>query len=212
MTLGENEIAPLVAFNNEIDESQHSLLSMTYKPTMEKMLFLILGNSINRFFEEEIHNILNDVAERNLCARLAIYFTDQIREHKLAGYYADPEYNRKQGGQVKTILDDRLNIITIQSDLIIHSRGAYVENDNLIAIEMKKANRSVEEKNADRDRLRAMTKDSYDEIWSADGMTHPEHVCGYILGVYLILDIRSRTCIIEYYRKGAFFNQESIQF
>src|SRR5258706_16381063 len=83
------------------------------------------------FFVEESDNIASDIAERNLCGRLSIYLTCKLMELNIIGYYADTEYNRKQGGQVKTILDEELNIITIQSDLIVHSRGNFIDQDNL---------------------------------------------------------------------------------
>ncbi len=59
--------------------------------------------------------------------------------------------------------------MTIICDLIVHSRGEIVEKDNLIALEMKKAYRSMQEKENDKTRLVALTKDSYDGVWSFDG-------------------------------------------
>jgi hypothetical protein len=179
---------------------------------MENTLYKITNESTDIFFEEEVENILNDVAERNLCGRLAIYVTNKLKEYKISGYYADPEYNRKQGGQVKTIMDGDSKVIPIQCDLIIHSRGNNISHDNLVAIEMKKSTRPEEEKVADRNRLRAMTKRTFNDTWSADGITHPEHVCGYILGVYMILNISRRTCVFEYYRAGNKFKEETKEF
>ena len=66
----------------------------------------------------------------------------------------------------------------------MHSRGNHIEQDNLIAIEMKKSNASEEEKQKDKDRLKALTKDSFDDVWSFDGTTLPEHVCRYLIGIY----------------------------
>lgn len=169
---------------------------------MEKILAKIFKEAIDIFFVEELQNILNGVAERNLCGRLAIYVTNKLNEHGIIGYYADPEYNRKQDGKVKTILDDKMEVIPIQCDLIVHSRGNNIKQDNLIAIEMKKFNRPEGERLSDRKRLRALTKDSYDNIWSYDGIALPEHVCGYVYDIYMILDIRTRTCLFEYYQQG----------
>lgn len=169
---------------------------------MDELIEQIFQESKDIFFVEECNNILCDIAERNLCGRLSIYLTCRLKEHNIKGYFADTEYNRKQGGQVKTILDEKFNIVTIQSDLIVHSRGNFIEQDNLLAIEMKKSTRPEAEKIADRKRLRAMTKTSYDGVSSADGQTHPEHVCGYILGVYIILNIAARTYTLEFYRHG----------
>jgi hypothetical protein len=49
---------------------------------------------------------------------------------------------------------------------------------------MKKASAPENEKQNDKLRLMALTKDSYDDVWSFDGKTLPEHVCGYTLGIY----------------------------
>ncbi|MDQ1772989.1 hypothetical protein GQR60_19245 [Labilibaculum sp. A4] len=169
---------------------------------MKKLLHNIFELSIDIFFTEELENILNDVNERNLCGRLAIYLENIAKEKKIEGYYADPEYNRKQNGQVKTILDEEMNVVNINCDIILHSRGNIVAQDNLIAIEMKKSNRPEKEKESDKKRLRALTKDNYDDIWSFDGVVLPEHVCGYILGFYMELNIKTRNCLFECYQKG----------
>ena len=174
---------------------------------MEQLLNNLFKESLNLFLEHELENILNDVNERNLCGRLVIYLNDKIRENNINGYFVDPEYNRKQNGQVKTILDEELNIVSINCDIIVHSRGGNILQDNLIAIEMKKSNRPEEEKISDKKRLRALTKDSYDDIWSADGVTLPEHVCGYILGFFIELNIKTRECLIERYKKGNKINE-----
>ena len=125
-----------------------------------------------------------------------------MHEYDLGSYYADLEYNRKQGGRIKTILDDDMEVVTINCDIILHSRGRSVQLDNLIAIEMKKSSRSQESKNSDRKRLRALTKRSYDGVWSYDGKTHPEHVCNYQLGFYIELNISSHTFLFERYEQG----------
>ena len=87
-------------------------------------------------------------------------------------------------------------------DLIVHSRGEIVEKDNLIALEMKKSYRPMKEKENDKARLVALTKDSYDGVWSFDGKTLPEHVCGYDLGGYYEIDSKNCLIDIEYYVKG----------
>ncbi|MCU7614829.1 hypothetical protein N0B16_10310 [Chryseobacterium sp. GMJ5] len=179
---------------------------------MEKLLNNIFRESNNQFLEQEMDNISNDVIERNLCGRLAIYLNDKIRENKLIDYFVDTEYNRKQNGQVKTILDDEFNIININCDIIVHSRGNNISADNLIAIEMKKSNRPEQEKITDKKRLRALTKESYDDIWSNDGVTLPEHVCGYILGYYIELNIKEKQCLIEVYKKGNKTNEWTQEF
>ncbi|HEX8301302.1 hypothetical protein [Sphingomonas sp.] len=122
-------------------------------------------------------------------------------------YRADTEYNRKQGGQVKTILDEAMHVVRITCDLILHSRGRVVERDNLIAIEMKRLSHPEREKQKDRVRLRALTKASFDDIWSADGRSLPEHVCGYSLGYFVELDADRRRFRFEEYQRGHLSNQ-----
>jgi len=169
---------------------------------MKELLNEIFESGIEIFFVEELENIINDVNERSLCGRLAFNLENIAKQNRISGYYADTEYNRKQNGQVKTILDEELNVVKINCDIILHSRGKIIAQDNLIAIEMKKSNRPEEEKLNDKKRLRALTKESYDDIWTYDGIALPEHVCGYILGFYMELDIKSRKCTIECYEKG----------
>jgi hypothetical protein len=162
----------------------------------------LLHRALSEFFEREAEALIRGVNERNSCGRLAIYLDRVASEAGLAGYFADTEYNRKHGGQIKTILDGNRQVITINCDLILHSRGVNIAEDNLIAVEMKKANRPAREKAADRNRLRAMTKSSFDDIWSNDGTTHPEHVCGYRLGVYIELHSTDRVANLEYFMRG----------
>ena len=126
-------------------------------------------------------------------------------DRKFAGYHADVEYNRNKGAIKtirKTIEGSDFEIIPINCDLIVHSRGEIVEQDNLIAIEMKKATAPRADKEKDRERLIALTKDSFDDVWSFGGKAHPEHVCRYVLGVYYEIDYKRKSILIEYYRKG----------
>ncbi len=168
-----------------------------------KYLNKIIEPALDDFFKTEINSILADVSERNLCARLAMHFENQMKAVGLVGYYADPEYNRKQEGRVKTILNGNMEVVSITCDLIIHSRGEILSKDNLIAIEMAKPNKSQAEMQDDRNRLMALTKASYDGVWSNDGTAPPEHVCGYVKGLFLILDRQVRQAHLESYAHGA---------
>lgn len=60
----------------------------------------------------------------------------------------------------------------------------------------------MKEKENDKARLVALTKDSYDGVWSFDGKTLPEYVCGYDLGIYYEIDSNNCLIYIEYYVKG----------
>jgi hypothetical protein len=169
---------------------------------LQTLLLSFFNDGKFRFFERETENIIDGISERNLCGRLSTYLEFLLEKYNLTEYYSDTEYNRKQNGEVKTILDDNMEIITINCDLIVHSRGSIPKKDNLLAIEMKKSTRPEYEKISDKKRLRTLTKSSYDGVWSYDGKTHPEHVCGYELGIYIELDIENRNCIIEGFLKG----------
>lgn len=158
--------------------------------------------AFRRFLECESKNIRTDVSEMNLCGHLAFELKKELDRPAWRGYYADTEYNRKQGGQVKTMMDESQQVINITCDLIVHSRGEIPSKDNLLAIEMKKANRPATALEADRKRLRCLTRASYDGIWSADGKTLPEHVCGYDLGLLIELNPRTGRAVIEEYRSG----------
>jgi hypothetical protein len=79
----------------------------------------------------------------------------------------------------KRSLVGNAKVIRITSDLIVHSRREKLGADNLIAIEMKEI-----------------------KVWWADGRTHPEHVCGYKLGLFVGLNCRRRTYRIEEFRRG----------
>ena len=158
------------------------------------------------FLENECALLHSTVSERTLCGALMLHMRDQIIEDdSYDGYYVDVEYNRNRG-KIKTICETvngvDLHIVSVTCDLILHSRGQHPEQDNLIAIEMKKSSRPDSEKQKDRMRLIALTKDSFDDVWSFDGHTLPEHVCRYGLGVYYEINYRRKEILIEYYKQG----------
>ncbi|CAM3376843.1 hypothetical protein PALU110988_19355 [Paenibacillus lupini] len=77
---------------------------------------------------------------------------------------------------------------------------------------MKKSVSGKKEKIKDKNRLIALTKDSFDDIWAFDGTNFPEHVCGYRLGVYYEVNAVNRNVLIEYYLKGKLFITKEIVF
>ena len=158
----------------------------------------------------------NQVSERTLCGALMLHIHNIIsRDKKSAGYHADVEYNRNKGAiktMRKTIEGPSYEIIPINCDLIVHSRGEIIKQDNLIAIEMKKSTATRVRKDKDRERLIALTKDSFDDVWSFDGRSFPEHVCRYILGVYYEIDYKRKSILLEYYRKGHKVTMQTIEF
>ena len=147
---------------------------LSKNPTLEydnEKAYLILKaifNNANRTFLKTDRSLIDDdVAERTLCGALKSHLEKELSFAKIKGYYVDVEYNRNYG-QVKTILDDNFEVVSIQCDLIVHSRGNNIKQDNLLAIEMKKSYRDQFSKDLDRMRLRALTKSTYDnDIWVA---------------------------------------------
>lgn len=161
----------------------------------------LFQQSLNDFISSDLPNILANLNERNLCSRLAIHMNSNLPRYELSDYFADTEYNRNNGA-IKTIIDENTEIVTINCDLILHSRGQNPATDNLIAIEMKKSIGKKEDKEKDKIRLRALTKTSSGNIWSADGQANPEHVCNYKIGFYVELNIKKRIILIEEYQLG----------
>lgn len=164
------------------------------------------------FLQEQKAFILSGVSERSLCGELMKYLAKEINKTDFSKYHVDVENNRNEGGKLKTIKNDKEVVIPITCDIIVHSRGENINQDNLIAIEMKKSSNKKVEKDKDRDRLIALTKDSFDNIWSYDGKTFPEHVCRYLLGVYYEINLETRLVEIEYYMKGEFQKNYIVRF
>lgn len=167
--------------------------------------------AFSEFLKCERENIMSGVSEQNLCGRLAIFLEGHRRDHDLDEYVVDTEYNRN-GGRIKTIVDDNAQVISIRCDIILHSRGKNASQDNLVAIEMKRINHPAAEKEKDRIRLKAMTKQSFDDVWSADGVTFPEHVCGYVLGYYLELNASAENFVVEQYVDGHLALRKELSF
>ncbi|BBH20437.1 hypothetical protein Back11_17820 [Paenibacillus baekrokdamisoli] len=183
---------------------------------MEERLIKIFEDANKSFIRSDIDLLLSKVSERTLCGALMIHIYNFIKNSEFIDYKVDVEYNRNKNGKVKTSLKTIRGpkdiVVKINCDLIVHSRGNIIEQDNLIAIEMKKSGRKQDEKDNDRFRLIALTKDSYDEIWSFDGKTLPEHVCRYALGIYYEIDYRSRRILLEYYCKGHKFLDKELEY
>lgn len=177
-----------------------------------------LFEEANRIFmNNDIDLFESRVSERTLCGALMLHMHDLIASDPLyQGYYTDVEYNRNKGGKLKnikkTIQGVNETVVTINCDLILHSRGRHIEQDNLIAVEMKKSAQPKVKKDSDRERLMALTKDSHDGVYPVDEHTLPEHVCGYVLGVYYEIVYSQRKILIEYYRQGNLENTYVIRY
>jgi len=164
------------------------------------------------FLQNETKNILNGVSERNLCGGLMLCLRKVLDEGLYKAYHVDIEYNRNGDRKVKTIVNGHAAPISICCDLIVHSRGENIAQDNLIAIEMKRSTHSREEKDKDKLRLKCLTKDSFDDVWSFDGKTLPEHVCRYVVGIYYEINAPQRQIDLKYYAKGKLHGEDRLKF
>ena len=155
------------------------------------------------------------VSERTLCGALMIELHEVLKRTIYSDYFVDVEYNRNVGGALKTLkktirgMDEQ--IVTINCDLIVHSRGQNVSCDNLVALEMKKSTGRRCDKDSDRNRLECLTKSPEQDIWSFGGKVLPEHVCGYGLGVYYEVNFRRKTIGVEYYKEGYCYHKYEIK-
>ncbi|MBL9067113.1 MAG: hypothetical protein JNN10_12540 [Sphingopyxis sp.] len=162
-------------------------------------LRLLFRTAFASFIEQNIDCIRRGVSERNLCSRLAMVLEPLAHAQGLTGYRADVEYNRGQGTELKTIVNNRWEEITITCDLILHSRGK-LERDNLIAIEMKRASHDPVDKARDRVRLEALTDEKRTATCRARSR-RGEHVYGYELGYFV--ELKRANFAIEEYVGGA---------
>lgn len=177
------------------------------------MVYICIEN-LEKIFEEANRNFLKrnislfkmKVSERTLCGALMIELYEVLKNTEYSAYFVDVEYNRNVGGKVKT-LKKTINglheeVVTINCDLIVHSRGEYLSDDNLIALEMKKSTAKKVDKYNDRLRLECLTKDPTNDVWSYGGGAFPENVCGYKLGIYYEINFNKNFILIEYYGNG----------
>ncbi|MEC1716983.1 hypothetical protein [Schinkia azotoformans] len=174
-------------------------------------LELLFEKANKKFLLRDTNLILSGVSERCLCGALMLFLHDEIQNSRYQQYYVDIEYNRNNG-KIKTIFNDKEQVVSITCDIIVHSRGEQKHQDNLIAIEMKKSSATAEQKQNDKYRLQALTKKTYNDTWSYDGITLPEHVCGYLLGIYYEINILERYIHIEYYVLGILTKSEKLTF
>lgn len=128
---------------------------MTDKEKKDIIVNEILIPALHILYKEDYTNILWEVSERNICARLAHHMENIMRNCKdkdiIREYYADVEYNRMGNGEVKCYENTENRPQPMVSDLLIQSRGL---NPNYLAVEMKK------EKNHDKikeDKIRLMS-------------------------------------------------------
>lgn len=151
------------------------------------------------------------VSERTLCGALMLELHEVLRKTRYFEYFVDVEYNRNAGGKIetfkRTINEVEEQIVTINCDLLVHSRGQKKNCDNLIALEMKKSTASKCDKESDRNRIECLTKNPEQDVWSYGGVVFPEHVCGYKLGIYYEVNFKRKFILLEYYAEGRCYKQ-----
>lgn len=178
-----------------------------------KEIFLVSNQA---FLREDKDLLDSQVSERSLCGALMLHLNRvMLQSEDFEEYYTDVEYNRNRGNIKtikKTIRGHEEQIVNVTCDLIMHSRGKHPEQDNLIAIEMKKSVGRLSDKQKDKERLQALTQDTFDNTWSYDGVTLPEHVCRYVIGIYYEINYKKSEIYLEYYRQGELVEQETMRF
>lgn len=149
----------------------------------------IVEQAVTKFNHCEKYLLENNLSERCICSKFAVYLEREIKLSEYSNYEVDVEYNRGHDGICNNpkILNDKKIVV----DLIVHKRG-YDEiygYDNLICIEMKKSNDSRRAQGIidDEERLRKLTGYQYS--------------FNYQMGLMLMADIKNKELYIktEYY-------------
>jgi hypothetical protein len=154
----------------------------------------VFHEALAEFLTQEFALVRKDAHEQSLCGRLAIYMDRAKDHHGYKPYYVDVEYNRRGEGQKQILHPITGQHTEVVCDILLHSRGD-LDDDNLIAVEMKKDYATDARKQSDRERLQALT------LPMPEG-GNPDYVCGYQLGYYLEVHIGKGTLLIEEYRGG----------
>jgi hypothetical protein len=162
------------------------------------MLLELFNVAFADCLRRESANIQADISERSLCGRLMLYLDAARAHYRLDDYFTDTEYNRNLGDlkRIRHNPIDPPDIITC--DLILHSRGR-LDLDNLIAISMKKKKHAQKHKDADRRRLKALTRTS---LQARRLSRSADHVYGYRLGLLVELDTENPEYLLEIYQRG----------
>ncbi len=141
-----------------------------------KKITQIVNLAIERFLQNDLGLLYDDVHERTISSKIAMYLQPHFN-----GYNVDPEYNR-EGHRIKTLNGEK-----IYPDIIVHIRNKKV---NLLIMEIKKDIHPEKLINKDRNRLKKMTINQKYQ---------------YRLGVLIIFCVKNthnNQPIIEYYKNG----------
>jgi len=160
---------------------------------------MLFENANRKLLKHDTELFRKNSSEISICGALAQKLKSSLWGTPFNNYYIDIEYNRNFNNPKLIYSNGKKRKITC--DLIVHSRGRFIIQDNLISVEMKKSNRATEEKELDRYRLEALTSSSFDGIWMFDETELPPYVCRYILGIYYKVQVNR--IFLEFYRHGA---------
>ncbi len=171
----------------------------------------LVNQSLSDLYNNDSFLLKNDVCERSITHRLAIYLQNNIsklRDTAINRLDVDCEYNRNKPGELyapkKLIFDteelckqvainfgqqsEKLLEVSCYPDIIVHRRG---DNDsNLLVIEVKKESSQIKDSH-DINKLKAFTKkDNYNKY-------------DYSYGVFIKLDMhKARPPECQWYVKG----------
>lgn len=158
--------------------------------------------ALGEFIKNDLQLLATIAHEQAIAHRIAKYLEEKVREEKVdERYVADCEYNRN-GNEVKRVINRLEQVIAIRADIILHSRGTVLEQDNLVAIELKMLPAEQQELDDDRERLVIMTSRDLGEMYPWNGGRLPKYVCGYKLGIYLLFDAKKGLIYQEFYDDG----------
>ena len=174
--------------------------------TVYDHLRMLFENANRKLIIQDADLFRRNSSEISICGALMQKLKSSLWGTPFSHYYIDIEYNRNFNNPKHIYSNGEERKIIC--DLIVHSRGRSISQDNLISVEMKQGDRDEEDKERDRARLMVLTSQSFDGIWKFDGTELPPYVCRYILGVYY--EIRDSYILLEYYRHGALQDTDEI--
>ena len=111
----------------------------------QEQILNLVERTIRRFNRQEQQLLENDLCERCICARFAMYLERALRFSSFKHYTTDVEYDRGMGGN--DYGKKKIYAKDAYLDLIVHKRGkdGFGGYDNLFAIEMKKQGNDFED-------------------------------------------------------------------
>ncbi len=172
--------------------------------SLRQKLIILFDEANAIFVKKNYMNIENNTSERNLCALLGECISKLLLKYGLSNYFVDVEYNRNGDDLKSTMSEDE-----IFCDLILHSRGT-LQNDNLIAVEMKKTYASQSEIEDDRTRLEELTCiQNSGGYYCRNGLIFPRRVCGYKIGILYLLNPWEKKFTLEFYAYGRYIHKVS---